>query len=164
MKDKNMYVHEAAEKNENKKKKPILIIILVVIILALIGALAFFILNDNDKTAIIVETDMELQDVENDGMIRIKMNPYINVQKDTMQNLEFYNLNEGRLLQLKIKAKDKYVYESELIEEGKIVKADVIDTKDLPSGETEALAEVYSYTPDGELVAQTNVEIVLNCK
>lgn len=151
-------------KKEEKKKKPLLIIILILIILILLGALAFFLLNNNSKTAIIVDTDMQLQDVDADGQLRVKMNPYINIQEDTMQNLEFYNLNEGRYLQLKIKVGDKYVYEGPMLETGKVIKGDLIDTKNLPKGETEAIAEIYSYSLEEKPMGQTNVEVILNCK
>lgn len=159
-------VSAETETKEEKKKKPVLIIVLILIIIALVGAVIFFLTQDN-KTAVIVETDAQLQDVDADGKIRVKMNPYVYVKEGTMQNLEFYNLNEGRLLKLKINVGTDedpvYVYESPFLEEGQIIKADVIDTSKLSEGDNDARAEIYSYKSEDEFISQTNVLFTLNC-
>lgn len=151
----------------NDKKKKTLIIILIIVIAALAVALGFTVvhmLNDNgpSRTAVIEQdNDTDLNDVDTTGQLRIKINPVIKVKNDTMQNLNFCNYNEGRLLQCKIKVGDNYVYDSGLLEEGEILKGDFVEMKHLKKGENEALAEIYSYSPEEEPIGQTNVKITL---
>lgn len=153
---------------EEKKDKKIIIIILLLIIILLIGVLGFTVvkmMNNNPtpgQTAVIEQDDeTELNDADATGQIRIKINPVINVKNDTMQNLNFCNYNEGRLLQCKIKVGEDYVYDSGFLKEGEILKGDFVDMKYLKSGENEAMAEVYSYTLDEEPIGQTNVKVTL---
>lgn len=151
----------------NDRKTKTLIIILIIVIAALAAALGFTVvhmLNDNgsSRTAVIEQdNETDLNDVETTGQLRIKINPVINVKKDTMQNLNFCNYNEGRLLQCKIKVGDNYVYDSGLLEDGSVLKGDFVETKYLKKGENEALAEIYSYSPEEDPIGQTNVKVTL---
>ena len=152
--------------NEKNKKQKILIIILLIAV-ALMGAGLFYVLNGNDlrtsKTAVIVQTNEELSDT-NGGQVRIRINSAVQVYEDTMQDLAFANLNEGRQLQCRIKVGDTYVYNSGLIKSGDIVQADVIDTSALQQGKNTATAEIYSYDMDKDLIGQTNtiIDLYLN--
>ena len=151
----------------NDKKKKTLIIILIIVIAALAAALGFtvvHVLNDNgpSRTAVIEQdNETERNDADETGQLRIKINPVITVKNDTMQNLNFCNYNEGRLLQCKIKVGDNYVYDSGLLEDGSVLKGDFVETKYLKKGENEALAEIYSYSPEEDPIGQTNVKVTL---
>ena len=96
------------------------------------------------------------------GKVTDKAGAEVTVKDNTMQNLNFCNYNEDRLLKCKLKLKDSYIYESVLLQEGSLLEGDFVDTTKLKKGENEVLAEVYSYNTDGTLMGQTNVIIVLN--
>ena len=152
--------------NEKNKKQKILIIILLIAV-ALMGAGLFYVLNGNDlrtsKTAVIVQTNEELSDT-NGGQVRIRINSALQVYEDTMQDLAFANLNEGRQLQCRIKVGDSYVYDSGLVKSGDAIQADIVDTSTLKQGKNQAIAEIYNYDMDNELIGQTNtiIDLYLN--
>lgn len=145
------------------KDKKIIIGLIILLIATVSIAAVLFLKDKNDKTAVIVNTDQELQDVDTTNQLRVKINPQIVVKQDTMQNLYFENVNKDRYLQCKIRLEDskKYIYESELISENEIIKADVIDESKLKKGNNNALAEIYAYDKNKEKTKQTNVKIVL---
>ena len=150
-------------KSEEKKKGKGKIIALILILLLIIGALAgflFYTLNQEEKTAILVETEGDLTSNET-GQVRIVINSSINIEEGTMQDICFANYNEDRDLICKLNVDGEYVYESQLVEPGEMIQADVIDEDKVPDGETEATAEVYSYNDEGELMGQTNAKVTL---
>lgn len=110
---------------------------------------------------IIEDDDVTLQDTSN-GTIRIKMNPIITINDGVMEDLNFCNYNENRLLKLKIIVGDNCLYESGYISEGEILKGDLIDVSSIEKGEQDAIAEVFSFTCEEKLVSQTNVAFKLN--
>lgn len=144
-----------------KKDKKIIIGLLILLIVA-ISAAAFFFLQE-DKTAVIVNTDQKLQNVDATNQLRIKINPQIEVKENTMQNLYFQNVNENRYMQCKIKLEgaEEYIYESQLLKQGEIIQADVIDESQLRKGYNDATAEIYTYDLNKEKTAQRDVGIVL---
>ena len=156
------------EKKDDDKKKKRLIIIFIIIILILslvIGLMACQLLDGDkpSKTAVIEQdTQEELNDVEETGQLRIKINPVVTVKNDTMQNLNFCNYNDERLLQCKIKVGEDYVYIGEKLKPSEILKGDFVDMKHLKTGENEALAEIYSFSLAGDAIGQTNVKMTLN--
>lgn len=146
---------------QNEKQRKI-IIVLIVIMIAMAGVIAYFLLHDEkQETAIIVETNEELEKTEETGDISVTISPSVVVEENTMQNLNFYNLNEGRDLQLKIKVGDKYIYESPLVKTGTKIQADVIDTSALSKGENEVLGEIYSYDLEGNERGHHNVKFII---
>ena len=149
--------------NEKSKKQKWIIIILLITV-ALMGAGLFYVLSGNDlrtsKTAVIVQTDEELNDMSS-GQIRVRINSAVQIYEETMQDLAFANLNQDRQLQCKIKVGDTYVYNSGLIQSGDIIQADVVDISALKQGKNQATAEIYSYNEDKELKGQSNVIIDL---
>lgn len=156
------------EEEKKKKRKKILIIILFLILIGIIAALSVSLITQENKSAVIVESDVETEAVRNNGM-RVKFNTYITVQEDTMQDFMFYNLNETWNLQCKINIGDKenpvYIYESPVLETGKVIQADVIKTSRLEPGENEALVEVYTLNKEtGEVTGESDVEVILNLK
>lgn len=144
-----------------KRDKKIIMGLIILLIIA-IGAAVFLFLHE-DKTAIIITTDKQVQDVDETNQLRIKINPQIEVKSGTMQNIYFENVNKDRYMQCKIKlsGEDKYIYESQMISENEVIQADVIDESRLKKGENKALAEIYAYDLHKEKTKQTNVEIVL---
>ncbi len=152
--------------NEKSKKQKWIIIILLITV-ALMGAGLFYVLSGNDlrtsKTAVIVQTDEELNDMSS-GQIRVRINSAVQIYEETMQDLAFANLNQDRQLQCKIKVGDTYVYNSGLIQSGDIIQADVVDISALKQGKNQATAEIYSYDMDKELIGQTNtiIDLYLN--
>jgi hypothetical protein len=147
----------------SKKNKILLIVIVLLLIIIGIGILLY--LNQDDgvsKTAVIqTDTKEELNDPSS-GNLRIKICPVVTVKDDTMQNLNFANYNQDRLLECKIKCGGKYVYDSGYLPQSKILVGDFVDTSGLSKGENEALAEIYSYSLDKKPIGQTNVELTLN--
>ena len=104
---------------------------------------------------------MELKDTS-DGQIRIKMNPFITINDGMMEDMGFGNYNENRLLKIKIKVGDEYIYESDYIKPSQVLEGDMLDNLDIDDGTSDAIAEVYSYTTDGTFIGQTNVALKLN--
>lgn len=152
---------EKAEKDKKLKErfKTILIIILIIIIILLLLRRCE---GETSKEAVIVEdTTVELKDTS-DGNIRVKLNPVIDVKDGVLENLDFSNFNEERLLKIKIKVDDKYIYESDFIKPSEILERDYIEDNNIELDGKEAIAEIYSYTTDKEMVGQTNVVIKLN--
>lgn len=148
---------------KEKNKYILIIIILIILLIASIIAGTVIYINKpvQGATAVIQKQNEELTD-NSGGRVRIKINPFVTVKDNTMQNLNFCNYNEDRLLKCKLKLKDSYIYESVLLQEGSLLEGDFVDTTKLKKGENEVLAEVYSYNTDGTLMGQTNVIIVLN--
>ena len=137
----------------------ILIIILIIIIILLLLRRCE---GETSKEAVIVEdTTVELKDTS-DGNIRVKLNPVIDVKDGVLENLDFSNFNEERLLKIKIKVDDKYIYESDFIKPSEILERDYIEDNNIELDGKEAIAEIYSYTTSKEMVGQTNVVIKLN--
>lgn len=157
-------MEEKKEKTEKDKKlkerfKTILIIILIIIIILLLLRRCE---GETSKEAVIVEdTTVELKDTS-DGNIRVKLNPVIDVKDGVLENLDFSNFNEERLLKIKIKVDDKYIYESDFIKPSEILERDYIEDNNIELDGKEAIAEIYSYTTSKEMVGQTNVVIKLN--
>lgn len=144
------------------RSKYIVLIIILAALFCLSAAAVIYMAAADDETAVVMKTDEALEKPDETGKVRVKMNTYIDIYEDTLQSVDFYNLNHNRLLKLKITVDGNNIYESEYINEGEVLEADLADTSKLPKGETEALAEVYSYTLDRELIGQRNVEITLN--
>ncbi|MBS6799150.1 MAG: hypothetical protein KH297_04630 [Firmicutes bacterium] len=145
------------ERGKQDKRK-LIIIALLVVIFALIITLVV-VLSQDEQTAIIVHDDKELLSNET-GKIRISINPSINIENGTMQDIYFSNYNEDRYLKCKIIAGNTTVYESPFVAPGEIIQADVIDKK-IKSGQTQATAEIYSYDMAKTQIGQSNVNIVL---
>ena len=95
------------------------------------------------------------------GSIRIKLSPTVTVKNGVMQDLNFCNYNEERLMSCKIMVGGQCAYESGFLVEGKILTGDFIDTELLQTGEQEALAEIYSFDLEKKPIGQTNVKIKL---
>ena len=98
---------------------------------------------------------------------RYRLNTTLTVAKNTIQNLDFENINEGKYLRLKIKLDYEndtdYIYDSELVPFGKKVTADTL-LKDVPAGTYHTIAECYSYSMEKEQLSQTNFKITLIIK
>lgn len=149
----------------NEKKNRIIILVLLFLLAAVLAGSAFFYLNQEPvKTAVVEKTTEKVHDVS-DGQIRIKIASNIRISSHTMQNLGFSNLNSDRLMRCCIrKEKSKegdYIYESQYLDEGETITADVIDDSGLKTGSNKAMAEIYSYDKDKNQMGQTNVEIIL---
>ncbi len=150
----------SSKRNKLKERfKTVLIIVLIIIIILLLLRGCD---GDESKQAVIVEdTTVELKDTS-DGNIRVKLNPVVDVENGLLQNLNFSNFNEERLLKIKIKVDDEYIYESDFIKPSEILEKDYIKDNNIELDGKEAIAEIYSYTIDKEMVGQTNVVIELN--
>lgn len=146
----------------NVKKAQSVIIVVLAVLLCISAAAVIYMAAAKDKTAVVVKTRESLENPDETGKVRVKMNTYIDIYEDTMQEIDFYNLNHNRLLKLKITVDGDDIYESDYIKEGEVLEADLADKPMLAKGEHAALAEIYSYTLDKEPVGQRNVEITLN--
>lgn len=98
---------------------------------------------------------------------RYRMNTTITVVQNTIQNLDFENINEGKYLRVKIKLDPDndtdYIYDSELVPFGKKVTSDTL-LKEVPAGTYQTIAECYSYSLEKEQLAKANVKITLIVK
>ena len=151
------YSSRKGKLKERIKTITIIVLIIIIIILLLRGCSG----EPNNTTQIIDDDKTTLQDTTG-GEIRIKFSPVVTISNGVMEELNFCNYNENRILKLKIMVNGDYVYESKQINAGEILVSDLINTKSLQRGENEAIAEVYSYTSEGELMGQTNVEFKLD--
>ena len=151
---------KSIKRNKLKERfKTVLIIVLIIIIILLLLRGCN---GDESKQAVIVEdTTVELKDTS-DGNIRVNLNPVVDVENCLLQNLNFSNFNEERLLKIKIKVDDEYIYESDFIKPSEVLEKDYIRDNNIELDGKEAIAEIYSYTIDKEMVGQTNVVIELN--
>jgi hypothetical protein len=161
-------IQEEEEEKGAKRRTIILVIIIILLtgMLAFAGSLLYKQYKAENtgpsRTAVIQTNEEEELTDPTEGSIRIKINPYVQILEETMQNLMFCNYNKDRLLKCKIKVGDTYVYDSGYLSEGNILVGDFIDTSALTTGENEAIAEIYSYTVDYEKVGQTNVKMTLS--
>ena len=147
------------EKNKNKERiKTFLIVILTIIII-------FLLLRgcgvDNESSSVIKEDSNVVLNDNSSGQVRIKLNPVIDVKDGVMENLNFCNYNEDRLLKVKIKVDDEYIYESDFIKPKEVLESDIIKENNLKLDGKEAIGEIYSYTTDKEFIGQTNVVLQL---
>lgn len=147
------------EKNKNKERiKTFLIVILTIIII-------FLLLRGcgvgNESSSVIKEDSNVVLNDNSSGQVRIKLNPVIDVKDGVMENLNFCNYNEDRLLKVKIKVDDEYIYESDFIKPKEVLESDIIKENNLKLDGKEAIGEIYSYTTDKEFIGQTNVVLQL---
>ncbi len=147
-----------------KDSKKIIFLILLLLMIAILSGILHVVLQEknegSEKTAVILKTEESLHDME-DGKLRIRINSAVQIYQDTMQDLAFANLNQGRLLQCKIRVGETCIYDSGLIQAGNVVQADVIDTAVLKKGKNTAMAEIYNYDMEQQLISQTNTVIDL---
>ena len=143
---------------ENKKSKIFIAVLLLIIVM--MGLLVAVLLNEDTKTAVIVDSNRELM-ANDSGKMRVSINPVIRVKENTMQDIYCSNFNRDRLLKCKISLDGKYIYESCYIEPDKTIRADVIDESHLKQGESEAVAEIYSYDMEKNQMGQSNVSVRL---
>lgn len=148
------------EKLKLKERIKSIVIIALIIIIAI---LLYQSCNAKEtETAVITENKEVLLNDNSSGNIRVKLNPSVEIKEGVLQNLNFSNYNEDRLLKIKIKVDDEYIYESDFIKPREVLERDLIKENNLNLDGKEAIGEVYSYTTDKELVGQTNVVININ--
>ena len=156
---------QGLKKENNIQKIIIVILLLLLAIIFLFGRtyISKMVNKGKTQTAIITTSEKEVEEVA-PGDVRVVLNPNVIIEKETMQNLCFNNLNEDRLLKIKImdSSEKECFYESDYIETGKELKADVIDTSKLNEGINDAIGQVYSYDNEKNMISQTNVEMELN--
>lgn len=118
-------------------------------------------------TAVIEKApETELNDAAG-GSIRIKLSPSVTIKNHTLQNLNFCNYNEDRLMYCRILCRDVCIYESGYLKEGEILVGDLLNHEgkelidSLGTGQQEALVEVYTCSLEKEPAGQTNVKIKL---
>jgi DNA-directed RNA polymerase delta subunit len=152
------------KKEQTEKRRVQLLAVVFLLTVTLLGGGWYFTLHFDhtapSKTAVIVKTQEALHDTS-DGQLRLKMNSAVQIYEDTMQDLNFVNLNEERQLRCKMKVDNIYIYDSGLIKAGDMVQADVIHTAPLKKGQNTVTAEIYNYDMQEEMIGQTNVTIDL---
>ena len=147
---------------ENKAKERIKTLVIIILLIVIVILLLKGCVGERKNSAIITKDEnVELNDTSS-GQIRVKMNSSIDVENDILKNLDFGNYNENRLLKIKIKVDDEYIYESDFIQPGEVLEGDLLKKVKLKEGVSSAIGEVYSYTIDKELIGQTNVVLQLN--
>ena len=151
-------------KSKTAERHRIIIIILLMIVVVLLALICVQCGNQPvpGSTAVIEHNDDVILTNPDNGSIRIKINPAINIKGNIMQNLNFCNYNEDRFLRCRILFEEEYIYDSGLLASGDMLKGDYIKGELLPSGSSEAIAEIYSYDSAENMIGQTNVKIMLN--
>lgn len=147
-------------KDGNKKLNTTLLIVIIILLLAVVGLLGYFLLQPHD-TAIIEKVDAPTHDTSA-GTVRITMERSLVVKSGTIQNLNFTNYNENRLMSVKLytaenKEIKELIYESPMIETSETIKGDLVNTKLLQKGQNEGFAEIFYYDTEGNLIGQTNI-------
>ena len=140
--------------------------IIILILIVLLAAACIMLVRQEEpepgETAVIETNTEETLTDTSGGQIRIRINPVVDIKGGIMNNLNFANYNEDRLLRCRILLGEEYIYDSGLIASGDMLKGDFINAESLASGMNEAVAEVYSYDTAENLLGQTNVKITLN--
>lgn len=145
-----------------KRKK--LFVIIFIIFLALFTIGGCFALNQSDSKDEYEHFNRYVEEVQDDdvnntiGQTRFKFNTTVHVKKNTIQDLGFKNINEGKTQVMKIKLNDDYVFDSKKIPFKKQLTADVL-LKKVNKGEHDVLAEVYTYNDKDVKVNQTNFKM-----
>jgi len=154
-------MNENDEQRRKQRRRMIILIIILLLLLFATGLCIYKLLNT--KTAVIVRTDEQLHDIT-DGQMRIRICSDIRVVDGSMQNLNFENINEARLMRcfIRLEGSDKYCYKSQYIEPGEIIVADLIDSSELKRGSNYGIAELYTYDMETkEQIGHVNVKVIL---
>ena len=148
---------------------PLYLILVVIVIFGIAGGV-YFITRPKEEQLIdnrYIEEANTSEIHSDQSSTRYRMNTTITVVQNTIQNLDFENINEGKYLRVKIKLDPDndtdYIYDSELVPFGKKVTADTL-LKEVPAGTYHAVAECYSYSSEKEQLSQTNINITLIVK
>ena len=150
-----------------------LFLLLLLLLLLLIGFGIYMLLTSNKQVPENPQINRYIEDAETETLnadsssTRYRFNTTMTVIKDTIQNMNFENVNEEKYLQIKIKLHpddEDYIFDSGLIPPGKMLTGDALLTHIEPE-EYETIAECYSYgkisEEDFEQLSQTNFEIKL---
>ena len=148
---------------------PLLVVIPFVLTLTIVFGICLLLFKPKEPeiNRYIEEVDTTETVNTNDSTTRYRLNSTITVAKNTIQNLDFENVNEGKYLRIKIKLNpddNDYIYDSELVPFGKKIVSDTLSKTDIPAGTYKTIAECYVYSPDKEQIAQTNFEITIIVK
>ena len=148
---------------------PLLVIIPFILTLTIVFGVCLLLFRPKEPeiNRYIEEVDTTETVNTNDSTTRYRLNSTITVAKNTIQNLDFENVNEGKYLRIKIKLNpddNDYIYDSELVPFGKKIVSDTLSKTDIPAGTYKTIAECYVYSPDKEQIAQTNFEITIIVK
>ena len=148
---------------------PLYLILVVIVIFGIAGGVCFI---TRPKEEQLIDNryieEANTSEIHSDqSSTRYRMNTTITVVQNTIQNLDFENINENKYLRVKIKLDydndTDYIYDSELVPFGKKVTADTL-LKEVPAGTYHAVAECYSYSSEKEQLSQTNINITLIVK
>lgn len=160
-------ISEKLRENEGKYSvisKKWLIMVLSAVLSTCIAFGVYFQFN-KDKEPVFNRYVEEISETENintdSNKLRFRFNTTITVKKNTLQNINLESVNKGKDIQMKMKYKDNYIFDSGLIAYGKVLKSEVL-LKELPKGIHSVVAEIYTYDSNKELTNQTNFNIKLN--
>ena len=145
---------------------PLLVIIPSVLALTIVLGICLLLFKPKEPeiNRYIEEVDTTETVNTNDSTTRYRLNSTITVVKNTIQNLDFENVNEDKYLRIKIKLNpddNDYIYDSELVPFGKKIVSDTLNRTGVPAGTYKTIAECFVYSPDKEQIAQTNFEITI---
>ena len=151
------------------KINPLFPVIAILLLLALIATVVLVMIPREE--VVLPNRYLEENDVgivnNSQTRTRYRMNTTMTIVQDTIQDLNFENVNEGKSLRIKIKKDYKndkdYIYDSGLVPFGKKVTADTL-IKSVEPGTYETIAEVFVYDENEKQIAQTNFEIKLIVK
>ena len=150
------------KKKDHKMKGCLKSSIILIVLITIIILLVFFCWcqkedENNDKVILDKESIQFDGTYEGDGTVNLYQTEMDSVK--VLENLEFGDYNEERLLKIKIKAEEEYIYESDYLKPEEVLKEDIIQASDIEKIGGSVIAEIYSFTEEKELIGQTNVVI-----
>lgn len=146
-----------------KKKKDIIllkkfIILGVLSCIAVILCVAIWHKDDSNKNteagdkAVIIDDSISKNDIP--SMYDEKI-----LRDELLNSSSFSSYNEERLLIIKVKADEDYVYESDFLKPEEVLESDFFEKNNIDLTGKKIIGEIYSYTLEKELIGQTNIVI-----
>lgn len=81
------------------------------------------------------------------------------LRDELLNSSSFSSYNEERLLIIKVKADEDYVYESDFLKPEEVLESDFFEKNNIDLTGKKIIGEIYSYTLEKELIGQTNIVI-----
>ena len=81
------------------------------------------------------------------------------LRDELLNSSSFSSYNEERLLIIKVKVDEDYVYESDFLKPEEVLESDFFEKNNIDLTGKKIIGEIYSYTLEKELIGQTNIVI-----
>lgn len=144
------------EKNESNRKGCIFLFLIMAILVAVVSIL--FLGGDKDVVddEILTGEDKVQLDGTYEGEETFEVNQNAN---SILENIGFGEFNKERLVKIKVKVDEEYIYESDFMKPEDVIKEDIMKDQSINVKGKHVVAEIYSYTTEKEFIEQTNIVI-----